>query len=262
MKTYFTLEPQWRFALSDESGTDSGFNECVLLNHIPHSANRNAAGAYYYRFTVDIPDVKCDGCTLQVINVMTDKIGAGNSCNFDPLFKNAAAGECFSNYYSCADVKITGTIPRSSLQCAQPNNWPYLLETARTGTTAQPLVYHNAEVAEWTDGWLKTLPASFQQPAGLGATILKADVPTPGSNTGDVVVTSAPSTGGSTSTADTTSAPASSGSTTTYAAVAVVGMGAVAAYLLTTRKKPTPNGVMPNQQQMQAMQGSNYAYGP
>jgi hypothetical protein len=114
----------FRIALSQEG---SDVYDCVLLDHIPH----NDAGKpnYYdpstfveYRITVNIPDVKCERCALQLINPMTDKIGIGRSC---VLASSSTPNYCFSVYHSCANVNITGKNPRSGLNCSQPTDWPF-----------------------------------------------------------------------------------------------------------------------------------------
>jgi hypothetical protein len=68
-----------RIALSTSGGvTQAAFDTCVLLNHVPHSADvvaRNAAGKY--SITVDIPDIACNNCVLQLIQVRTAGRGGG-----------------------------------------------------------------------------------------------------------------------------------------------------------------------------------------
>ena len=152
-------------ALSTDGGNDEGFEECVLLDHIPHMdaffedegvprptiADEGTWATYV--FEIDIPDVKCERCTLQLLYVMSDK--SGKRCGFEPCEYDPAQTECapdkssvddafvdacaftesplptcdgrrcFSNYHSCADVSITGTGDRASLVCAQPEGWAY-----------------------------------------------------------------------------------------------------------------------------------------
>lgn len=46
-------------------------------------------------------------CSIQILNVMTDKIPRGQCCNYPenkPLY-------CFSVYHSCANIVIKGSIP-------------------------------------------------------------------------------------------------------------------------------------------------------
>ena len=56
--------------LDPASPDDSYTNDAVLLDDIP-----DASGSYAVEIT--LPDVECDQCTLQVIQLMTDKLGNG-----------------------------------------------------------------------------------------------------------------------------------------------------------------------------------------
>ena len=53
---------------------------------------------------------------------MTDKIGDGDTCQYLP---DGKSGTCFSNYHSCANVRINGQISRDDLVCEQLQSWPY-----------------------------------------------------------------------------------------------------------------------------------------
>lgn len=118
----------WRISLTDE-GTDEDSKSCILLDHIPHDENSSPTykvDSTYHKFyiTIEIPDVKCEKCSLQLANPMTDKIGSkgkpdGEGCT-DPY------GSCFSVYYSCTKpFRITGKTRRSEYQCpGQPADWP------------------------------------------------------------------------------------------------------------------------------------------
>jgi hypothetical protein len=89
-------------------GDDSGFDEHVLLAHVPHNdAISGVFGltSYEFSFVVDVPDVQCDRCALQVLSIMTDKIKAGACCSYP----SDSAYKCFSVYHSCANVRINGT---------------------------------------------------------------------------------------------------------------------------------------------------------
>jgi len=71
---------------------------------LPH--NDQGGAPKPYAFDVIIPDIDCDKCALQIIDVMTDKIGSGNCCPY-PLAPESEM--CFSVYHSCADIKISGS---------------------------------------------------------------------------------------------------------------------------------------------------------
>ena len=120
----------WRISLSGD-GTDDVDQSCLLLDHIPHDEDSNptfrADSTYHDLYiTIQIPDISCEKCSLQLANPMTDKIGSdgapnGQGCT-DPF------GSCFSVYYSCTKAfRITGSssAPRSSYPCpGQPSDWP------------------------------------------------------------------------------------------------------------------------------------------
>lgn len=117
---------------------------CLLLDHIPHNdAAKMDLGpdcwisgypigrcpAQHY-LTVNIPDIKCDRCFLQVISVMLDKYRPEEA----PCFQQDMGNNNCSTYYSCANVKIRPTSQgsqRSIDSCSSEykNNligqWPY-----------------------------------------------------------------------------------------------------------------------------------------
>lgn len=84
-----------------------------------------------YVITITIPNVRCERCSLQLTNPMTDKIGndgapSGIGCT-DPN------GTCFSVYHSCTKpFKIvgnvsTGAVPRDEYICpntSSNSDWP------------------------------------------------------------------------------------------------------------------------------------------
>lgn len=92
---------------------------CLLLDHIPHNdAAQMDLGpdcwitgypigrcpAQHY-LTVNIPDIKCEKCYLQVISVMLDKYRPEEA----PCFQQDMGNNNCSTYYSCANVKIRPT---------------------------------------------------------------------------------------------------------------------------------------------------------
>lgn len=152
----------FRVALSNEGG-DGGFDECILLDHIPHmdaysphpSLNDESSWPMFY-ISVPIPDVKCAKCSLQLLNIMTDKSKGGcgiDKCVYKPENAQCRPNEeevpndkkktcstwttnfdlpnctepnsCFSNYHSCIDLEIQGTQSMLEYQCSQPPDWPF-----------------------------------------------------------------------------------------------------------------------------------------
>jgi len=192
--TVATLQPGWNTLVWEESINHAGSPfrlaildetetaRIILLDHIPHNDAATPVidlEATYtpYKLSVNIPDVKCAKCSLQLLYVMTDK---SVKCGVDTCFYNPAdaackgstdpnaatcAGapnsnvcvqenECFSNYHSCADVKITGTQPLSAFALnSQPANWPY---------ASLPIQYYGNEIGTWSkEGWLAGIPSNF-----------------------------------------------------------------------------------------------------
>jgi len=126
--------------------------------------------------TVNIPDVHCDKCSLQLLYVMTDKSTKCGieTCHYNPE-DSACSGhtsadepaclgaptdtpciaedECFSNYHSCTDVTISGSIPLSKAKFTQPADWPY---------ASMDEGYYTTEVGAWSNGWLaEAVPSNF-----------------------------------------------------------------------------------------------------
>lgn len=188
-----TLKPGWTTFTWEESVTHTGSPfrlaildetetaKIVLLDHIPH--NELSLPTPYeestyveYKMSVNIPDVKCEKCSLQLLYVMTDKtVKCGTStCYYNPADAACkgstnpsaptcagapnsnvcvAEGECFSNYHSCADVSILGTHPLSDFPLdSQPSDWPY---------GSLKMQYYGAEVGPWENGWLNGIPANY-----------------------------------------------------------------------------------------------------
>ena len=111
-----------RVALSHVN--NDSYSDCILLNHIPQHTFGTEANALYINIT--IPDVSCSLCALQVVSVMTDKIGDGNTCEYHVDGGGSQSdGDCWSNYHSCANVMISGSTNREDLVCSQPDDWPY-----------------------------------------------------------------------------------------------------------------------------------------
>lgn len=172
----------------------------TLLDHIPHddSTKTTMREHFYtpYKMTIDIPDVQCDECSLQLLFVMTDKTtNCGTEfCNYyadddncightDPNegvctgavptsgpCKNADT--CFSVYHSCIDVKLSGSVPLDSFQGGdiQPSDWPY---------KANSNANYTSEATEWDNNWIVGVPDHFTTEAGqdLCPSSLKSNLP-------------------------------------------------------------------------------------
>jgi hypothetical protein len=85
-------------------------NVSVLLDHI-----ENPPGPTHGEVPVTLPDIECDGCTLQLIQVMTDKPPFDGLDDF---------------YYQCADLRLSRTAPLGG-----PPPIPAPSTTAQSSTT-------------------------------------------------------------------------------------------------------------------------------
>lgn len=174
----------FRIALSGPSATGSipadSFEQCILLNHIPHN-DRGTANQFYV-ITVNIPDVNCSACALQVIQVMTDKMSlfspGSSSCTYDPADTVTwTGGKCGSNYHSCANVIINGTkqFDAATVCPSQASGWPYNLST---------YVYAQGEGAVWQNSLLVGGNNYSLIPVGTACTAFAISAPTITSSAG------------------------------------------------------------------------------
>jgi len=96
----------YRVAIS--VGSDNYFDSLVLVDHIPHedlgSDNEGDTTPKMLMFNVTIPDINCTQCSMQVLDMMTDKITG--CCSYP--FTNSNYQTCPSVYHSCSDIIITG----------------------------------------------------------------------------------------------------------------------------------------------------------
>lgn len=77
-----TIYHQGYFRVAFSPADDAGFDDYVLADQVPENSSQR-----FYNVTVTLPDVECENCTLQLIQVMLDR---------NPP----------TNYYSCADIRL------------------------------------------------------------------------------------------------------------------------------------------------------------
>lgn len=97
-----TINHPGHFELSISNGNDQNFQ---LVKSIPDTQDGAADLPHENATTIVLPSQNCDGCTLQLIQVMTE----------NPAMP--------TNYYSCADFKIvngTAAQPTPSLPSPSP----------------------------------------------------------------------------------------------------------------------------------------------
>ncbi len=80
-----TIYHQGHFRIAFSPANDQGFDDNVLADNIPDINTQR-----YYDQDITLPNTPCDQCTLQLIQTMPD---SGPN----------------SNYYSCADIRLTST---------------------------------------------------------------------------------------------------------------------------------------------------------
>jgi hypothetical protein len=86
----------------DHCGAEDFFNnETVLLDNLDPHIPVNPLEAVPYSWDVTLPDVTCDNCTLQLIQVMTDVPGI--HAPYNPSEPNAD-----DIYYQCIDLVLAG----------------------------------------------------------------------------------------------------------------------------------------------------------
>jgi len=165
----------FRVALSVNS--DTNYDSHILYDHIPHNdANAPIAadtGYKVYGLDIEIPDINCTACGLQILSFATDQIPSGSICTFP--------GNCTITpstvYTSCADIIIKGSTPLSAWNYTyNPQNWaPYV---------SKPEGLYTQETGSWDTitGWLAGQDTSLrgvcasQWPFSLGIIV----VPTSG----------------------------------------------------------------------------------
>ncbi len=189
----------FRIAILDETETA----KVVLLDHIPHddaSAPKQMVESSYtlYKMSVNIPDIKCDKCSLQFLYLMTDKtVKCGTpTCYYnakDAACKgstDAAAAtcagapngnvcvqekECFSNcklsaivslhfsqlinlFFSLADHSCTDVTISGT---APLDSFSFDSQPADWPYKSMEMLYYGAERATWSNGWLQGIPSNF-----------------------------------------------------------------------------------------------------
>lgn len=127
-----TVKPGWNTITWEESISHAGspfriaildekeVARIVLLDHIPHndasSPNNRRESTYTpYKISVNIPDVKCDKCSLQFLYVMTDKT---TKCGTQTCYYNPDDAACKGSTDPAADT--CAGAPNSNV-CTQAN---------------------------------------------------------------------------------------------------------------------------------------------
>lgn len=174
------------------------------MDHIPHNEEGKPVayleGTYTpYSVSVNVPDIKCDKCSLQLLYVMTDKtVSCGSpTCYYNPADAACkgstdpsadtclgapndnvcvAENECFSNC-KWSNVFLMKSVHVSLYLCTMMSDHS-CSDVAITGTQplsafsmdSQPadwpfksmqMQYYGAEVGAWKGGWLENVPSNY-----------------------------------------------------------------------------------------------------
>jgi hypothetical protein len=187
------------------SGNDTGYNTHVLLDHVPHNDLKipvaSDSGYKVYFLNVNIPDIACTDCALQVINPMTDKIADGAVCTLP--------GNCTTKtniYTSCADISISGTTAFGDYNWAySPENWPYTDKKSGVYTQGDDFSHLRINLLEsgtWENAWLSGQTTSLngvcsdQVPPGIDFATSTGTSSTTGTDSTTTGSTSSPTTTG------------------------------------------------------------------
>ena len=135
-ETFSQFGVVWRVALGgtgpNATSIDSAFENCVLLDHVP---SPRSVEPELVKINVQIPNVHCPFCTLQLVAPVVEQNGLGVTCDYDD--ERAALrrpgdvipdGDCVRVYHSCAYVRILGDIPARELTCPSDlymPSWPF-----------------------------------------------------------------------------------------------------------------------------------------
>jgi MYXO-CTERM domain-containing protein len=92
---------RYRVAIDYDGADLEDFNNNILVDiPDPAGAEGNIGQGAIWEIEVPLPDVACETCTLQLIQVMN-----GNTA--DPVLDTVGV----SSYYTCADIKLVGGTP-------------------------------------------------------------------------------------------------------------------------------------------------------
>jgi len=90
-----TINHPGSFRIAFSPANDQGFDDNILYEVIDTQDGPDTP--HFYSATVTLPNVTCEDCTLQLIQIMTDR---------NPP----------TNYYSCADIRLVADVPPQDVQ--------------------------------------------------------------------------------------------------------------------------------------------------
>jgi hypothetical protein len=106
---------RYRIAFDPDGASLDAFNENILLDEPDPAGNvGNIGEKSLWEFQVTLPNMTCDNCTLQLIQVMD-----GNTV--DPVLNPVDRG---GTYFQCADIVLANGTPKGGVPPADPTDHP------------------------------------------------------------------------------------------------------------------------------------------
>lgn len=119
---YVGHDGRYRIAIDPDGADLSDFNQHILLDEPdPRGAAGNIGEGTTWEFQVTLPDITCDNCTLQLIQVIDGNTTA-------PVLDPATRGD---TYFQCADIILVEGTPPGGIGPVDPGQ--HLAELRRPG---------------------------------------------------------------------------------------------------------------------------------
>uniref|UniRef100_A0A7S1VI56 Uncharacterized protein n=1 Tax=Sexangularia sp. CB-2014 TaxID=1486929 RepID=A0A7S1VI56_9EUKA len=119
--------------------TDDHYDKFVLADHVPHHDAMPPGGRYL--IPVRVPDIACTvgRCSLQVIQIMTDKFS--EPCA-NPAGLADSCGNAAFAYYSCAPLLIDGSVDPDDVE-------PFYHSFLSNSTADNRTPYQSLSTTDW-----------------------------------------------------------------------------------------------------------------
>jgi hypothetical protein len=168
---------RYRIAFDPDGADLDHFNQNILLDEPDPSGNvGNMGQGSMWQFQVTLPNMTCDNCTLQLIQVMD-----GNTV--DPVLNPVDRG---GTYFQCADIVLAEGAPPGGLAPASPTD--HLGQKGRPVTTPAAAPGMMAATSSGTGSG--TMPSGAMPSAAMPSAAMPSSMTaTTGSGTNTTVVT-------------------------------------------------------------------------
>jgi hypothetical protein len=153
---------RYRIAFDPDGADLDDFNQNILLDETdPAGKVGNMGAGSIWEFQVTLPDVTCDNCTLQLIQVMD-----GNTT--DPVPDPVLRG---GTYFQCADIVLEDGAPAGGIPPAAPTD--HLGQRGRPN----PVVTPTGTPSSADSGTAVTAASGSSNSSGSASTATGADAP-------------------------------------------------------------------------------------